>query len=98
MNNKFVSPFLTYIFLNYSPSRGNVKPKVKVRVQKSLDEQGVVRKRWIRIQNYVSNHISEIFITVLYTLVLFAIFAEKAYCMYSQSSFCHLYFSSGVDS
>ncbi|CAB4013719.1 dual oxidase 2-like, partial [Paramuricea clavata] len=58
---------------------GNVKPKVKVRIQKSLDEQRVVRKHWIRIQNYVSNHISEIFITVLYTLVLFAIFAENAY-------------------
>ena len=73
-----------YVFSNTptaarSPARSPTA-KVKVTTKKTKDYDNIVVKNWIAFARYVSNNISKIFITVLYTLVLFAIFAERSYC------------------
>ena len=75
-----------YVFSNTptaarSPARNpTAKAKVKVTTKKTKDYDNIVVKNWIAFARYVSNNMSKIFITVLYTLVLFAIFAERSYC------------------
>lgn len=45
-------------------------------------EKPIKASLWISIRRATENYSREIFWTVLYTLVLLAIFAERAYCKY----------------
>ena len=62
-----------------APKRNPTKVKVATKKTKDYDDN-FVKKHWTIFARYVSNHIPAIFITILYTLVLIAIFAERAYC------------------
>lgn len=82
-----VSSFVSEVFflINFSTATIERTPKrnptkVKVATKKTKDYDNPVVKHWTIFARYVSNHIPDIFITVLYTLVLIAIFAERAYC------------------
>lgn len=45
-------------------------------------EEPIQRSFWISIRRKIENYSREIFWLALYTLVLLAIFAERAYCKY----------------
>lgn len=45
-------------------------------------EEPIQSSFWISIKRIIENYSREIFWLVLYTLVLLAIFAERAYCKY----------------
>jgi len=45
-------------------------------------EKPIKTSLWISIRRAIENYSREIFWMVLYTLVLLAIFAERAYCKY----------------
>lgn len=67
-----------YLISLFHPS--SPQKKVTVRTQQSEVLRHPLRKRWIVFANYIENRVSGIFIIVLYTLIVFAIFAERAYC------------------
>ncbi len=77
--------FLIYVkYFSTTPDRAPKRNPTKVRVatKRTKDYDNVIVKNWTAFARYVSNHLSDIFIAVLYTLVLIAIFAERAYCKY----------------
>ena len=69
-------------YFSTTPARTPKRSSTRVRIatKKTKDYDSPIVKYWTIFARYVSNHLSDIFITVLYTLVLIAIFAERAYC------------------
>lgn len=49
---------------------------------KNRNKEPIQRSFWISIKRIIENYSREIFWLTLYTLVLLAIFAERAYCKY----------------